>query len=110
MRVATLASGHPSAIETNPGERVVTLSAKSHDSIERTLVLAAGKSQSLNETLVPSRSARQRSDSVFKSPWFWAGAGTLLTGAVVGSYLLFQDRERDPVSDPEFKIVQTLRF
>ena len=108
--VARLASGQPHALETNPGQRVITLSAKNHDAIERTLVLAAGKSQSLRETLVLSRAARARSDSVLKSPWFWAGAGTLLTGALVGGYFVFHERERDPVTDPEFKIVQTLRY
>jgi hypothetical protein len=108
--VTTLTSSHPSAIETNPGERVVTLSARHHDSIERTLVLVAGKSQTLTAKLAPSRTARQEQGSVFKSPWFWAGAGTVVAGALVGGYFLFRERERDPVSDPEFKIVETLRF
>lgn len=108
--VATLTSGHSSAIETNPGERVVTLSARHHDSIERTLVLAAGKSQSLNAKLVPSRSAQREQGSVLKSPWFWAGAGTVVAGALVGGYFVFREREREPVTDPEFKIVETLRF
>ncbi len=108
--VATLTSSHPNALETNPGERVVTLSARQHDAIERTLVLAPGKSQSLSATLVPSRSARQERDSVFKSPWFWAGAGTVVAGALVGGYFVFRENEREPVTDPEFKIVETLRF
>jgi hypothetical protein len=108
--VATLTSGQPRSLETNPGERVVTLSARHHDPIERTLVLVAGKSQNLSATLVQSRSARQEQSSVLKSPWFWVGAGTVVAGALVGGYFVFREREREPVTDPEFKITETLRF
>lgn len=45
---------------------------------------------------------------LFSSPWFWVGAGAVVTGATVGGYFLFRDRERDPVTDPNQGIVQTL--
>jgi hypothetical protein len=47
--------------------------------------------------------------SVLDSPWFWIAAGTVVTGAAVGGFLLLRDRERDPITDPEFQVVQTLR-
>jgi hypothetical protein len=45
---------------------------------------------------------------LFSSPWFWVGAGAVVTGAAVGGYFLFQDRERDPVTDPVNGKVETL--
>jgi hypothetical protein len=47
---------------------------------------------------------------VFASPWFWTGAAVVTVGAVVGGYLLFSDRERDPITDGEFQRVETLRW
>jgi hypothetical protein len=49
------------------------------------------------------------SESLLSSPWLWVGAAVVVTGAVVSGYFLLQDRERDPVTDPEHGIVQTLR-
>jgi len=46
---------------------------------------------------------------LFESPWFWATAGTVAVGATVGGYFLFRERQAEPVRDPEFNVVQTLR-
>jgi hypothetical protein len=47
---------------------------------------------------------------ISSSPWFWAAAGAVVVGAAVGGYFLLRDREREPVRDPEFGVVQTLRW
>jgi len=172
-RVATLVSGRRVVIRVNPGERVVTLSAKQRDPFEQRVTLAPGKSAGISATLGLSRAARRarlvvvaksatndveiegvgrgrgrierrldpgryiirvrssdgtRESSVllepatehrveldpptksgiWSSPWLWAGAGVVVAGATVGGYFLLRDRERDPVSDPEFHVVQTL--
>ena len=172
LRVATLSPNRAISVEVNPGERVVTLSARKRDTVERRVTLAPGKSASISATLGLSRAARRArlvvvaknsgddveiegvgrargrldrqldpgqyvivvhsregtretsvllqpatehrveldpaSGSVLSSPWFWVGTSAVLVGAGVGGYFLFRSRERDPVSDPEFQVVQTL--
>jgi hypothetical protein len=64
-------------------------------------------------TLLPGTEHRIMLDAprpnLFQSPWFWVAAGTLAAGLAGGAYLLLRDRQREPVEDPEFKIVQTLQ-
>jgi hypothetical protein len=173
LKVATITTRKSVRIRVNPGERVVTLSAKQRDPVERRVTLAAGKSARVSATLTLSRTgrrarlvviAKQKTDDVeiegigrsrgrierrldpgnylirvrstegtresevqllpatehrveldtpgkgglLSSPWFWVGAGVVVTGAAVGGYFLFQDREREPVSDPQNGITETL--
>lgn len=173
VKLATITTRKSIAIRVNPGERVVTLSAKQRDPVERKVTLAAGKSGRVSATLTLSRAgrrarlvviAKRETDDVeidgvgrsrgrierrldpgnylirvysqegtresqvqllpatehrveldtpgkgglFSSPWFWVGAGAVVTGAAVGGYFLFQDRERDPVTDPVNGKVETL--
>jgi hypothetical protein len=173
LKVATITTRKSVRIRVNPGERVVTLSAKQRDAVERRVTLAAGKSARVSATLTLSRIgrrarlvviAKQKTDDVeiegigrnrgrierrldpgnylirvhstegtresevqllpatehrveldtpgkgglLSSPWFWVGAGVVVTGAAVGGYFLFQDREREPVSDPQNGITETL--
>jgi hypothetical protein len=172
-RIGDLRESEALRIEVNPGERVVTFTAKLRDPVERRIVLAPGKAASLEADLPLSRAARRaklvvlakdpsheveivgvgrgrgrferRLDpgnyrvrvispngtretrvslepatehrveleppqrGLLSSPWFWTAAGAVAIGAAVGGYFLLRDREREPVSDPEFSVVQTLR-
>jgi hypothetical protein len=173
LRVASLTPNQPLRIRVNPGERVVTLTAKQRDPVERRVTLAPGKSARVSATLTLSRAgrrarlvviAKRSSDDVeiqgigrsqgrierrldpgdyvirvhstegsresevhllpatehrveldpptkrglLSSPWFWVGAGVVVTGATVGGYFLFRERERDPVSDPVYGVHETL--
>jgi hypothetical protein len=59
VREGEVGEGRSLTLRVNPGERVVTLAAKLRETLERTVVVAAGKSLRVNETLVLSRAARQ---------------------------------------------------
>lgn len=50
-----------------------------------------------------------QSDSLFGQPLFWVGTAVVVTGAVVGVFLLTRDNTEDPVKDPEFGVTQTLQ-
>ncbi|MCK6535291.1 MAG: tetratricopeptide repeat protein [Polyangiaceae bacterium] len=47
--------------------------------------------------------------SLFESPWFWAGASVVALGGTLGGYYLLRPQRDEPVSDPEFGVVQALR-
>lgn len=59
VRVGTVAPDRPLTLEVNPGERVVTFSAKLREPIERRVTLAPGKSAKLEAELELSREARR---------------------------------------------------
>ena len=40
---------------------------------------------------------------------YWTGVGAVVIGLVAGGFLLFGEREEDPISDPVYGIVETLR-
>jgi hypothetical protein len=172
VRIGDLRPNLPLTLELNPGERVVTFTAKLRDPVERRVTLAPGKSARLSVELPLSRAGRRATlvvlakepsheveivgvgrgrgrlqrkldpgdyrvrvispsgtretqvslqpatehrleleppQRVLASPWFWTAAGAVAISMVVGGYFLLQDRERDPVSDPEFSVVETLR-
>ncbi|MCB9587120.1 MAG: tetratricopeptide repeat protein [Polyangiaceae bacterium] len=46
--------------------------------------------------------------SFLSTPWPWIVAGVVVTGAVVGGYFLLRDPNKEPVSDPEYRTVETL--
>jgi hypothetical protein len=58
VKVGTLDEAKPLSVPVNPGERVVTLSARLRETVERRVVLAAGKSAKVEATLTLSRAAR----------------------------------------------------
>jgi hypothetical protein len=60
-RIAEIAGGASLSVRVNPGERTLTLAAKGRDTLERTVVVAPGKSLRVREELALSRAARQAS-------------------------------------------------
>jgi hypothetical protein len=58
-RVGDMADGGTLSAAVNPGEHVVALSAKLRDSVERSVVVAPGKTARLATTLTLSRAARR---------------------------------------------------
>lgn len=59
VRTATLKPGQARTFEVDPGERVIGLSARLRQPIERRVTIAPGKSQRVVERLVLSQSARR---------------------------------------------------
>lgn len=49
------------------------------------------------------------SSSLLGSPWLWGSVGLVVAGAVLSGFLLFGSREEDPIRDPVYGLVQTLR-
>lgn len=49
------------------------------------------------------------SDSLARSPWLWTGVGLVAAGLATGAVFLFREQTEDPVTDPTWGIVQTLR-
>lgn len=46
---------------------------------------------------------------LLESPWLWLSAGLLVAAALTAGILLFSTREEDPVQDPVYGLVVTLR-
>jgi hypothetical protein len=59
VRVTKLKPGQPFTLEVDPGERVIGLSAKLHQPVERRVMLAPGESERVSATLALSRAARR---------------------------------------------------
>jgi hypothetical protein len=49
------------------------------------------------------------SDALVRSPWLWTGVGLAVSGLAAGAAVLFTERAEDPVSDPTYGVVETLR-
>jgi len=46
---------------------------------------------------------------LWSSPWLWTGVGAVVVGLAVGAFFVFGEREEDPISDPVYGVIQTLR-
>lgn len=87
--VAELRACETRSFDVNPGRHVLLFDADNADTIEQTLVLERGQTQSarvdlvVREVLAPPPESR----SVLRSGWFWGVAGVVVAGAVLGAVI-----------------------
>ena len=100
----------------NAGAHVVIGTATEYEIAEQRVSVARGELAQLQLTLEPSepppirtRIVEASTPSIFESPWLWVGVGAGVAALVVGALLLFVTVEQDPLTDPVYGVIATLR-
>jgi hypothetical protein len=102
----------PLVVPANPGLHAIHVSAEGMRPIDESASVKAGERRVLTLSLTPAprggAPAPERRASVFRSGWFWLGAGVVVAaGTIATVYVATSPATRDPVSDPTFGVTPT---